>query len=116
MGTGLKPGRLPSEWEKRPLQMTKEPDQGPEVTSKPTMRSLAPMNQPVIDQLQQADPGGFISGILASRPGAAVARTRPGDDGNISVGGQAGEEQAKGSATKVTGKPVMGQTNPKGMF
>lgn len=115
MGTGLKPQRLPVEWEKRPLEMTKESPQGPEKTGRPTMRSLAPIPGEVVTQLNQGDPGGFVAGVLASRPSAAI-RTAPGDDGNVQTGNQGGEEQAKGSASKVTGTPVMGSTSPKGMF
>ena len=114
-GTGLKPQRLPSEWEKRPLQMTKESPQGPAKTGKATSRSLAPIAGTVVTQLQQGDPGGFISSVLASRPSAAV-RTKPGDDGNVGGTSKGGSEEAAGSATKTTGSKAVGKTSPKGMF
>ena len=61
-GTGLRPQRLPGEWEKRPLEMTKEPDQGALKTSRPTARRDLNPNQ--------AASGGFMGQVMAARPSA----------------------------------------------
>lgn len=124
MGGMRPPQRVPNEWEKRPLEMTKESPQGPEVTSRPTMRSLAPgaesrsglapLPGEVVTVLEEG--GGFTAQMLAGRPGMQRERSVPGESGNLSVGSGTGEEQAKGSATRVTGKAVIGGTAPKGMF
>jgi hypothetical protein len=125
-GTGgmVSPQRVPMEWMKEKLPMTKESPQGPEVTSKPTMRSLAtgaesralaPIPGDVVSALQVGDQGGFLAGVLASRPSAAT-RTAPGDDGNLSIGAQGEEKIAKGSASRTTGIPVKGETMGKGMI
>jgi hypothetical protein len=127
-GTGIggmvSPLRMPKEWEKRPLEMTKESPQGPEKTSKPTMRdlprgaenrALAEVPGDVVTQLQVGDQGGFLAGIIADRPSAAV-RQASGDDGNIAIGAQGEEKMAAGSASRTTGKPVIGSTLPRGMF
>ena len=110
--------RMPKEWERRPLPMTQESPQGPAVTGKPTMRSLAPIPGDVTTQLQEGDPGGFLAGVLASRPSSAT-RTAPGDNGNVQLGNGTGEEQARGSATRTMGNPVppiSEQTVGKGTF
>ena len=89
MGTGLRPQRLPSEWEKRPLELTKESPQGPEKQGAVTSRSMqAPIPSTVVDAMASA-PGGFVTQILAGRPGMQVERARPGDGGNVvpSIGG-----------------------------
>ena len=65
-GTGLRPNRLPSEWEKRPLAMTQEAPQGPAVgpavTARRDLRSTA----------EVVGPGGFMGEIMRSRPSAQV--------------------------------------------
>ena len=140
-GTGLTPGRLPSEWEKRPLEMTKEAPQGPEVTSRPTSRDFTPAT---------LNAGGFMGAVMRTRPSAQVESragvmepisadaqqmlqevgglaefsvtgdglndlaARPGDDGNIGGVPRGGSEKAAGSATRVTGRTVIGQTLSKG--
>lgn len=111
-GTGVTPGRLPSEWEKGTLAMTKESPQGPAKTGQATSRSLAPIPGTVVGALQQGDPGGFMAGVLAGRPGQAVRKT---PDGDAPVSGAfTGSDEPEGLATKVTGKPVMGSTLAKG--
>jgi hypothetical protein len=125
------PNRMPSEWMKETLPMTKESPQGPAVTSRPTSRDFAPsaesrmMGQaPIPGDVQTAfeqSPGSFLNQILAGRPGMAGERSVPGDDGNVQLGNGTGEEQAKGSASKhgISGNrvPSVGaQTSPKGMF
>ncbi len=145
-GTGLTPNRLPSEWEKRPLEMTREPDQGPGKESHPTMRDLqsaqldtspASFTDQLIAsragvQAQTAEaravgvfPGDVVT-VLAHGQGGMIAqhlagvgsfdseRSKPGDDGNVAIGGAGGLELPKGSATKTTGKPIMGKTQPRG--
>ncbi len=137
-----KVNRMPKEWEKATLEMTKEPEQGPMKTSRPTARDFVPGNSVAIA-------GDFTRDIIAGRPGAVAQRalapfpadvmdvleasgaevysqftghgsepvsTAPGDDGNVSTGGQGGSEEAKGSATKVTGRPVTGSVVGKGMI
>ncbi len=130
--------KLPSEWEKRPLNMTGEPAQGPMKTSMPTsrdlapgssgnyttdlissrpgaiaQRALAPIPSEVVNVLQEA-PGGFVAQHFAGAGSFDAERAQPGDDGNVAVGAKGGTEEAKGSATKVTGRPVSGQTSGKG--
>ncbi len=131
---------LPKEWEKRPLNMTGEPAQGPGKTSMPTsrdhvpgssgnyttdvianrpgaiaQRALAPIPSEVINVLQQA-PGGFVAQHFAGAGDFSAERAEPGDDGNLAVGAKGGTEEAKGSATKLTGRPITGQTAGKGMI
>ncbi len=65
-GTGLTPQRLPSEWEKETLEMTKESPQGPEKTSRPTSRDFTPA------ALDSARGGGFMGAVMRSRPSAQV--------------------------------------------
>ncbi len=137
-GTGLSPNRVPKEWEKGTLNMTGQPAQGPMVTSRPTSRDLAPGNSVEIagdftrDMIAQR-PGQVASRALAPFPadvedvleqsgaeiyhtfcGGGFTSTDPGDDGNTATGGQGGVNLASGSATRTTGKPIMGQTLGKG--
>lgn len=139
-GTGLTPNRLPSEWEKSKVNLTSEPDQGPSKTMPATrdisggtsftdvamrgrpsslyseQRSVAqaPIPTDVIDVLSDA-PGGFVSQTVA---GVGSFATEEQDGGG---GGNTGEpannvDFARGSATRTTGKPIIGKTNGKGMI
>ncbi len=65
-GTGLTPQRLPSEWEKETLEMTKESPQGPEKTSRPTSRDFTPST------IDSARGGGFMGAVMRGRPSAQV--------------------------------------------
>jgi hypothetical protein len=124
--------------------MTKEPDQGAMVTSRPTSRSLnpapehigtggnfttgvidarpgvmaqralAPIPGDTITVLENA-PGGFCAQHLAGAGTFAAERFEPGDaSDNVEAQGQGGKVDAKGSASKVTGRPIMGKTAGKG--
>lgn len=100
-GTGLTPNRMPSQWEKRPLEMSKEAPQGAAETSRPTSRSLAPIPGEVTSKLSQGDPGGFLGSVLASRPSAAV----PSPDGDQQLTQTFGAvEEIQGSANISAGK------------
>jgi len=118
MGTGLRPNRMPKEWERRPLQMTGKEADGPQGPSE--LRSInSPQGEfpaEVINTMEQA-PGDFITQIIAGRPGLEKSRARPGDDSNQSgpIGGFPGPKEATGKiGKKLTGTPVMGQTLKKG--
>ncbi len=117
MGTGLRPNRPPGEWEKRPLPMTGAQADGPQGPS--VLRSLGTPQgcfpSQVVDVLADS-PGGFLTQILAGRPGMELERNKPGDDTNTSgpVSGFPGSFMPKGSASKVTGTPTMGSTSGKG--
>ena len=118
MGTGLRPNRMPSEWEKRPLPMDGAQAEGPQGPS--ALRSInspqAPFPSDVVNVM--AEGGGFVSQILAGRPGMQAERATPGDNTNQSgpLGGFPGPNMTgtSGSATRTTGSPVMGQTSGKG--
>lgn len=117
MGTGLRPNRMPSEWEKRPLQMTGAQAAGPQGPSQ--LRSTgtpqgAAFPSDVINVLEES--GSFISQILAGRPGMEKERSKPGDNSNQSgpLGGFPAPVLATGSATRTTGREVIGQTSGKG--
>ena len=107
-GTGLTPQRLPSPWERKPLELGKEPDQGPMVTSKPTSRSLAPIPGEVNTQLAMG--GNFVQEQLNARPGTRggihTPPTPEGDKGGFGVD----------DLDHVTGKPTKGSTKPRGAF
>lgn len=138
-GTGLTPNRLPAEWEKSALEMTRQPDQGPSVTMGPTSRSLiaggsfsdavirnrpgsaygesrsaaqAPIPSEVIDAIADA-PGGYINQTVAGIGSFASEAQDGGGPGNISGGSYQGVD-AQGSATRTTGRPIMGKTLGKG--
>ncbi len=61
-GTGLTPRRPPPEWERKPLEMTREPDQGPSKDMAPTSRSM--------------DAGGFMGSVMRNRPSSLYAEQR----------------------------------------
>ena len=126
--------RLPSEWQRQPLEMGKESPQGAMKTSRPTSRSftgsvldarpgmlaqraLAPIPSHVVTVLAEA-PGGFCAQHIAGDGTFAAERFQPGDDGNIAGNGDftGATALAKGSASKVTGGPIKGSTGGKGMI
>jgi hypothetical protein len=131
--------RPPSEWEKRPLGLGKEPAQGPMKTSRPTMRDLNPTAGPgtnYSNSIIDARPGvaaqralapipGEVVTVLAQGVGGAIEQhlvggsfvsTAPGDDGNVAGNGDytGAADFAKGSASKVTGGMKAGTTGGKG--
>jgi hypothetical protein len=66
-GSGLRPQRLPSEWEKRPLNLTQESPQGAAKTSRPTSRDLGVHST----DTASAAPGNFTDMVMRGRPGLA---------------------------------------------
>ncbi len=139
-GTGLTPQRLPAEWMKSKLEMTREPDQGPSKTMEPTSRSvdtggfmgavlrnrpsslygeqrsvpLAPIPSEVTDVLLDA-PGGYTAQIMAGVGSYDTQKQDGGGGGNTSET-SIDADLARGSATRTTGRPVIGQTVGKGMI
>lgn len=139
MGTGLKQQRLPSEWEKRPLEMSGAQAQGPQGPAKGwygsekaqgggERRSLAPVghnqsceNSEINDAVDQAAGGGLINQIVLGRPGVLAQKARPGNDDNVSgsPGGRTGGlpgPNVGGSRAKTTGTHsphVVGGNEPK---
>ena len=104
MGTGLRPQRMPKEWEKRPLPMTQESPQGPsELRSARPAQGVFPSE--VVDTLA-ASPGGFLTQIVAGRPGMERERAKPGDDTN--VGGTGG---IPGPNTGLSRQPTRGSAS-----
>jgi hypothetical protein len=138
-GTGSGPKqRPPGEWQTQKVPLGKEPDQGAAKTSRPTcrdatpgatenftthtianrpgvvaQRALAPIPCEVQDAFAQA-PGGFIEEHLVGG-GFAAEHFEPGDDGNVASDSYTAEF-ARGSASKVTGRPITGKTGGKGMI
>jgi hypothetical protein len=135
-GTGLTPQRLPAEWMKSKLDMTSQPDQGPSKDMAPTSRALiggtsfmdaairsrpgslygesrsqAPVPTEIIDVLNDA-PGAFITQTIVGGSFDAEADDG-GGPGNVSVPIN-DVDFARGSATRTTGKPVIGKTLAKG--
>ena len=117
--------RPPGEWVKETLPITAESPQGPSKTSMPTSRDFVPGSEsrsglaPIPGDIQTVfddSPGSFLNQIMAGRPGMALERSVPGNDGNVATGNQGGEEFAKGSASKTTGHPIQGKTAGKGTF
>ncbi len=135
-GTGLTPNRVPAEWMKSKLDMTNQGAQGPSKTMPPTSRAgggfmdavmrnrpsvvyaearsvpLAPIPPDVTDVLQDA-PGGYCSQTLAGVGSFATEEQHGGGGGNISEPAN-NVDLARGSATRTTGRPVIGQTLGKG--
>jgi hypothetical protein len=77
-------------------------------------RALAPIPGEVITILAQA-PGGFTEQHLAGVGTFAAEQFEPGNDGNVASDSYVAEF-ARGSASKVTGRPIKGQTGGKGMI
>ncbi len=119
MGTGLRPNRLPGDWEKTTLEMTKMSPQGPEVgkLATGTSRSM-PQGEIPADILGQIEsvPNGFIPQLIAGRPGMQREQVRPGDDSN-KAGPTGFPAAGLGGGGGMTSKPgVMGGTLGKGTF
>jgi hypothetical protein len=107
-GTGLRPQR-PAGWERRPgVPMDGKQAEGPqgpsELRSVGTPQGSFPSE--VVNTLA-ASPGGFMTQILAGRPGLEAEKARPGDSSNLggtgglpgnNLGGK-GNHIVKGSAS-----------------
>jgi hypothetical protein len=101
VGTGLKPNRMPSEWEKRPLPMSGAQADGPqgvatgwygkETRSLAPGHAQAPIPSPVSDVIAQP-PGSLIDQLVLGRPGQTQRKAEPGNDDNNSTtpGGKTG--------------------------
>ena len=139
-GTGLTPRRPPSQWERKPVNMTAEPDQGPGKTMAPTSRDaspggisftdamlrnrpsslygeqrsvpLAPIPSEVVDVLQDA-PGGYCAQIIAGVGSFATEEQSGGGPGNTSESSN-NVDLVYGSASRTTGHTVIGKTLGKG--
>lgn len=110
-GTGLRPQR-PTGWERRPAApLTQQSTQGPS-----QLRSAGGAQAPIPSQVTNVlgeSPGGFITQIIAGRPGLEAERARPGNDGvfggsgglpSQNFGGNHGNHLVDGSASPhVTG-------------
>ncbi len=138
-GTGLTPNRVPAEWIKSKLNMNDQGPQGPSQTM-PSTRSvdtggfmgsvlrnrpsslygeqrsvpLAPIPSEVIDVLQDA-PGGFCAQTIAGVGSFADEAQDGGGGGNTSETSNS-VDLVYGSASRTTGRPVIGQTLGKGMI
>jgi hypothetical protein len=77
-------------------------------------RSLAPLPGEVVTVLAEGVGGMVLQHLVTGS--FEAERFEPGDDGNVLIGGEGGADFPRGSATKVTGKPVKGQTAGKGMI
>jgi hypothetical protein len=118
-GTGLTPNRMPKEWEKRPLDLGHDDpgSPGPEVTSKPTSRSLAPLPGEVNTVIMQG--GDFVAQQISSRPGMRQQGQTP--PTNAGIGGTDNDVLAADGfgpedTDHHTGKKTEGSTKGRGAF
>jgi len=94
-GTGLTPGRLPSEWQKAKVDMTSAPKQGPSQTMAPTSRDHSPGATSFMDVVMRGRPSSVFAeqrsgpqapipsqviDVLADAPGGFVAQHVAGGD------------------------------------
>lgn len=115
-GTGLTQ-RRPTGWERRPaVPMSGAQAAGPQGPSQLRSAGQAQGEFPsqVIDTLADA-PGGFITQLIAGRPGIEAQRSQPGNAGNVagSLGGFPGPNTG---LSHTTGKSVVGKTSGRGTF
>lgn len=136
-GTGLKVQKMPAEWMKSKLDMSNTTVQGASKDMKPTSRALdpgasftestirsrpgslygesrsqAPIPSEVITVLDEA-PGGYITQTIAGGGSFDTERNTGGGGGNVSAP-IADADFGRGSATRTTGRTVIGQTSGKG--
>jgi hypothetical protein len=107
-GTGLTPRKPPSPWERKPLELGKEADQGAMKTGTPTTRSMDRQPNDVQQMFDQA--GNYVGQILTGRPGMQPERATPATNQG-DTGGFGAED-----LDHTTGKPTKGETLPRGSF